>query len=62
MKAPKLHAEIVRDSTDAPDEPHSMEVRLQVYPDGVWAIRYGDSGYDSDHHGYWGASDMGLRA
>ena len=31
-----------------------LEVRLQVYPDGAWAVRYGDPGYDADHHGYFG--------
>lgn len=32
------------------------DVRLQVYADGVWAIHYGDSSYDLDHRGFWGAS------
>ena len=32
------------------------DVRLQVYEDGAWWIRYGDSSYDQDHRGYWGAS------
>jgi len=32
------------------------DVRLQVYPDGSWWVRYGDSSYDQDHRGYWGAS------
>ena len=32
-----------------------MDIRLQVYPDGNWAIRTGDSSYDLDHRGYWGA-------
>ena len=31
------------------------EVRLQVYPDGRWVVRWGDSGYDQDHRGYWGS-------
>lgn len=35
-------------------EGEGLEVRLQVYPDGRWAIRFGDSGYDTDHLGYWG--------
>lgn len=34
------------------------EVRLQVYPNGAWAIRTGDPGYDIDHHGYWGATEL----
>jgi hypothetical protein len=32
------------------------DVRLQVYEDGAWAVRYGDSQYDQDHRGYWGSS------
>lgn len=32
------------------------DVRLQVYGDGGWAIRIGDSSYDLDHRGYWGSS------
>lgn len=35
-----------------------LGVRLQVYPDGEWHVRYGDSGYDLDHHGYWGAATL----
>jgi hypothetical protein len=34
------------------------DVRLQVYPDGSWAVRWGLSDYDTDHHGYWGASSV----
>lgn len=34
------------------------DVRLQVYEDGDWAIRYGLSDYDQDHQGYWGASSI----
>lgn len=32
------------------------DVRLQVYPDGAWAVRVGLSDYDQDHRGFWGAS------
>ena len=32
------------------------DVRLQVYDDGSWAVRFGLSDYDQDHQGYWGAS------
>jgi len=32
------------------------DVRLQVYSDGMWAIRYGPTDYDQDHRGFWGAS------
>jgi hypothetical protein len=34
------------------------DVRLQVYSDGEWAVRWGDSSYDTDHRGYWGASSI----
>lgn len=36
----------------------SCDVRLQVYPDGSWAIRSGLSDYDQDHRGFWGASSV----
>lgn len=32
------------------------DVRLQVAPNGAWAIHTGDPSYDQDHRGYWGAS------
>jgi hypothetical protein len=35
-----------------------VDVRLQVMEDGGWAIRTGDSSYDQDHRGYWGASSI----
>ena len=44
----------VRESMDQGQT--DMDVRLQVYRSCVWAIRIGDSGFDSDHLGYWGAS------
>lgn len=34
------------------------DVRLQVHSDGHWAVRFGDAGYDTDHHGFWGASEV----
>lgn len=37
----------------------ACDVRLQVYEDGAWAVRYGLSDYDQDHRGYWGASSVG---
>lgn len=40
---------------DGNGAPH-CDVRLQVYPDGEWAIRWGSSDYDQDHTGFWGAS------
>lgn len=38
----------------------SRDVRLQVYPGphGDWHIREGDSSYDQDHRGFWGASSV----
>jgi hypothetical protein len=35
-----------------------MDVRLQVYEDGSWAIRTGLSDYDQDHRGFWGAGSL----
>ena len=40
------------------DLDEGCDVRLQVYPDGQWHVRWGDSSYDQDHHGYWGASSV----
>lgn len=42
-------------------EGDSCDVRLQVYPDGQWAVRSGDSSYDLDHRGYWGCSSLNGR-
>ena len=42
-------------------DPESVDVRLQVYPDGDWAIRVGSADYDTDHRGYWGASSLDGR-
>jgi hypothetical protein len=35
------------------------EVRLQVH-DG-WTVHYGDSSFDQDHRGLWGAGSVGAR-
>src|SRR3954465_10405416 len=35
-----------------------MDVRLQVYPGGSWALRRGDASFDTDHRGYWGAESL----
>ena len=32
-----------------------VDVRLQVYDSGAWAVRVGDASYDLDHHGHWGS-------
>lgn len=34
------------------------DVRLQVYLDGDWALRWGDPSYDLDHRGYWGVASV----
>lgn len=39
-----------------------IDVRLQVYPSGHWAVHLGPSDYDSDHRGYWGASSISPRS
>ncbi len=36
----------------------SYDVRLQVTDNG-WSVHTGDSSYDQDHRGYWGASCIG---
>lgn len=46
------------DTAGVAEDEQSIDVRLQVYPDGTWAIRWGDSSYDLDHRGYWGASSV----
>lgn len=35
-----------------------VDVRLQVYDSGEFAIRVCDSSYDQDHRGYWGAGTL----
>jgi hypothetical protein len=40
------------------DADEGIDVRLQVYPDGDWAVRSGSSDYDQDHRGYWGSSSV----
>jgi hypothetical protein len=34
------------------------EVRLQVFEDGDWVVRWGDPSYDPSHHGFWGAASV----
>lgn len=47
-------------SFDESDDPEGLgiDVRLQVYENGDWAVRWGLSDYDQDHRGYWGASSV----
>ena len=40
------------------DIDEGCDVRLQVYKDGDWAIRWGLADYDQDHLGYWGSSNL----
>ena len=40
------------------NEGEDMDVRLQVYEDGAWALRTGLSDYDLDHRGFWGAGSV----
>lgn len=60
----RANARIARDmphDADAPDGENGdlcVEIRLQVCPDGQWAIRVGDPGWDTDHHGFWGSSSL----
>lgn len=42
---------------DTEDE-DGISVRLQVYEDGQWAVRWGLSDYDQDHREYWGVSSV----
>lgn len=36
----------------------TVDVRLQVKEDGSWRTWVGLSDYDTDHHGFWGASTL----
>jgi hypothetical protein len=40
------------------DVEEGIDVRLQVWKDGSWSVHFGDSSYDQDHRGYWGASSV----
>lgn len=45
------------DKRDCGEE--GCDIRLQVYPnEGGWQIHIGDSSYDQDHRGYWGAASV----
>jgi len=37
----------------------SIDCRLR-YHDGAWSFLTGDSSYDQDHRGHWGASSVGV--
>lgn len=48
----------VNDETRRMNGKGDCDVRLQIYPDGGWAVRWGLSDYDQDHRGFWGASSV----
>ena len=50
----KDYADYLRDNYSAEDEPCG-DFRLQCH-DGWWTPHRGDSSYDQDHRGYWGAA------
>lgn len=50
--------ENANESYDADPEGTGVDVRLQVYESGDWALRVGVADYDQDHRGYWGASSF----
>jgi hypothetical protein len=61
--ADELAAELDALKTDIPcpdddSEEAYIDVRLQVRQGGGWTIHAGDSSYDLDHNGYWGASSL----
>ena len=43
---------------DPGEDEVSFDVRLLVWPDGEWTLHTGDSQYDQDHRGFWGASSL----
>jgi hypothetical protein len=49
-------AELIGQKFYLDDEITEMDVRLQVHENGAWEIHTGDSQYDLDHRGFWGAS------
>lgn len=52
------------DPKDIQDEEGNAggDCRLQLYEDGVWALRTGDASYDTSHLGFWGASSVSIEA
>lgn len=38
------------------DADEGIDVRLQVLPNGEWAVHSGSPDYDQDHRGFWGSS------
>jgi hypothetical protein len=58
VEVSKVLKDLHREAKADIDAEEGLDVRLQVYENGTWAVRYGDPGGDSDHHGYWGASTI----
>lgn len=50
--------EINKETLEPYDDDEGIDVRLQVFPDGHWAVHSGASGYDQDHRGYWGSASV----
>lgn len=46
------------DIADEEGNPY-IDVRLQLFDDGTFAIHHGDASYDQDHSGFWGAGSVG---
>ncbi len=38
----------------------TIDVRLQIFPDGSWKVHHGDAGWDTDHHGAWASDSIDL--
>jgi hypothetical protein len=53
----EIDSESYKEDPKDEDEVASIDIRLQWH-DGKWAIRTGDSSYDQDRRGYWGASSI----
>ncbi len=51
------------DPKDIEDEEGNAggDCRLQVL-EGCWQVHTGDSSYDTDHRGFWGASSVSIEA
>ncbi len=64
MRFPKINdvaselRDINKNDLEPEDADEGIDVRLQVYADGQWAVRWGSSDYDQDHSGFWGASSV----
>ena len=51
--------EDARYQLEADGDVDETDIRLQV-ADGYWDVHVGDASYDTDHHGYWGASMVSI--